>query len=158
MPDYSKVIIYKIEHIDDPSLIYVGNTTNYSHRKNQHKSRSQNPNDKEYCVYKYKMIRDNGGWDKFLMKPIKEFPCKNRIEAEIEEERCRVELKACLNKNRCHTDGISVVQNEKYKTNQIEKLKKYREDNADEIVKYKSDKVFLAMRKKKYTEEDLVDR
>ena len=156
MPDYSKVIIYKIEHVDDSSLIYVGNTTNFSHRKNQHKSRSQNPNDKEYNVYKYKMIRENGGWDKFLMKPIKEFPCKNRIEAEIEEEKCRLELKASLNKQKCHSDSESyAVDAEKAKLKQAEKMKKYREENAEEITKYKSDKAFLALKKKKYTIEDL---
>jgi hypothetical protein len=150
MPDFAKTIIYKIEHSDDPSLCYVGNTTNYAHRKNQHKSRSQNPNDKEFNVYKYKMIRENGGWDKFLMKPIKEFPCKTRIEAEIEEEKCRIELKATLNKNKCHADA-NVKQAEK----QAEKMRKYREANSVEIQKYKSDKVFLSLQRKKYTADDL---
>ena len=30
--DYSKTIIYKIEHIDDDSLVYVGYTTNWDKR------------------------------------------------------------------------------------------------------------------------------
>lgn len=152
MPDFAKTVIYKIEHTDDPSLCYVGNTTNYAHRKNQHKSRSQNPNDKEYNVHKYKMIRDNGGWDKFLMKPIKEFPCKSRLEAEIEEEKCRVGLKTTLNTNKCHADPRDP---EMANAKQAEKMKKYREVNAIEIQKYKSDKVFLSLQRKKYTADDL---
>jgi len=35
--DYSKCCIYKIEHIDDESLVYVGHTTNFDKRKAQHK-------------------------------------------------------------------------------------------------------------------------
>ena len=34
--DYSNCSIYKIEHIKDETLIYVGHTTNFKQRKAQH--------------------------------------------------------------------------------------------------------------------------
>jgi hypothetical protein len=139
MADYSKLIIYKIYHNTKPDLIYVGSTTNYAHRKHEHKSRCQNPNDKEHDIYKYKMIRDNGGWNEFTMCPIKEFPCKTRIEALIEEDKCRLELKATLNSNACVAKP----------------LEQKRSENMELIKKYKNDKLFLSIKAKRYTEADL---
>ena len=40
--DYSNCSIYKIEHIEDESLIYVGHTTNFKQRKSNHKSNYNN--------------------------------------------------------------------------------------------------------------------
>ena len=34
--DYSKCCIYKIEHIENESLVYVGHTTNFNKRKGHH--------------------------------------------------------------------------------------------------------------------------
>ena len=34
--DYSKCSIYKIEHIENESLVYVGHTTNFNKRKAHH--------------------------------------------------------------------------------------------------------------------------
>jgi hypothetical protein len=97
MPNYEKTIIYKIQHREKPELLYVGCTTNYNGRKNQHKSRCNNPKDIEHEAYKYRMIRENGGWDAFEMHPVKQISCKDKLEAHIEEERVRQELKATLN-------------------------------------------------------------
>ena len=42
--DYSKTIIYKIQHQDKPELLYVGSTTNFTKRKYQHKNSCNNEN------------------------------------------------------------------------------------------------------------------
>jgi hypothetical protein len=89
MPDYSNTVIYKIQHREKSELLYVGCTTNFNARRHQHRCRVSNVGDKEYNAYKYKMIRENGGWDMFDMKPVKIISCKNKLEAEIEEERTR---------------------------------------------------------------------
>jgi antirestriction protein len=99
MPSYDKTVIYKIQHRERPNLLYVGCTTNFNARKHQHRCRVSNVGDKEYNAYKYKMIRDHGGWDAFEMKPVKIISCNSKLEAEIEEEKTRVELKATLNSN-----------------------------------------------------------
>ena len=48
MPDYSKTIIYKLINYDYPELVYVGSTTNFTKRKQQHKCGcSNNTNNKK---------------------------------------------------------------------------------------------------------------
>ena len=63
--DYSKCCIYKIEHIDDDNLVYVGHTTNFYKRKAHHKSDCINENRKSFNFMLYQMIRRNGDWDCF---------------------------------------------------------------------------------------------
>ena len=52
--DYSNCCIYKIEHIENESLIYVGHTTNFKQRKSQHKC---NCNKKKCKEYNLKLLR-----------------------------------------------------------------------------------------------------
>ena len=40
--DYSNCCIYKLEHIENESLIYKGHTTNFKQRKAQHKNNCNN--------------------------------------------------------------------------------------------------------------------
>ena len=60
--DYSNCSIYKIEHIEDETLIYVGHTTNFKQRKAQHKKCCNNEKSKEFNFKLYAMIRENGGF------------------------------------------------------------------------------------------------
>jgi hypothetical protein len=71
-------------------------------RKNTHKSACNNEKSEKHNLQVYVMIRANGGWDSFDMKPIKEFPCESKIQLTIEEERIRVEMKAKLNSIRAY--------------------------------------------------------
>jgi hypothetical protein len=118
MADYSKTIIYSIKCNTNDSLIYVGHTTEYTKRKCWHKCQSF-VNDKPL----YKMIRENGNWDNFTMTPIMEFPCENKNQACIQEEKCRLELKATLNTYRCIKNEEAIK----------EKRKEYREENKEHI-------------------------
>ena len=97
--DYSKTIIYKIQHTEKEHLIYVGQTTDFKRRKSQHKKLAlcDHPTWKDSNVKVYKMIRENGGWEMFKMIQIKEFSCSNRREAEAEEFKIMQELKATMN-------------------------------------------------------------
>jgi hypothetical protein len=114
--DYSKTIIYKIQHNTNSELVYVGHTTDYTQRKTQHKA-----NVKSHPKKLYQTIRENGGWECFTMVPIMEFPCETKIQAEIQEEKCRVELKATLNHRKAHT----TIEEEK------ERAKKYKEEHRE---------------------------
>ena len=91
--DYSKTIIYKIQHKTNEKLLYVGQTTDFYKWKCQHKS---NCKIKHSC-YLYTTIYDNGGWDMFEMKKLNDFPCKNKQEAEAEEKLFILELSATMN-------------------------------------------------------------
>lgn len=134
MPDYSNTVIYKIQHREKEHLIYVGCTTNFNARRHQHKSRVSNVDDKEHNAYKYRMIRENGGWDMFDMKPVKIISCKNKLEAEIEEERTRQELKATLN---CIIKPLPVIP------------PPFKKDAS---------KLFLGVKTKQYSIDDLEDK
>ena len=123
MADYSKTVIYKIEHNTNTLLVYVGHTTNYTRRKWEHGNGIKNKPD--YPLYK--QIIDNGGWESFTMKPIMEYPCENKIQAEIQEEKCRIEYKATMNIQKA------------YREDKTESWKKYEELHKEERKKSKHD-------------------
>ena len=95
--DYTKCCIYKIEHIDDESLVYVGHTTNFDKRKTAHKGSCKNDNHKHYNFKVYQMIRENGGWEKFLMLEVEKYPCADKREAERRENEVIKEVRASMN-------------------------------------------------------------
>ena len=98
--NYDNTVIYKLQHVDDDTLLYVGHTTNFTKRKEKHKSNLNNTNNKAFNYKVYQMIRNNGGWDMFRMIEIKQSKCCNKREAEAEEDRVMRELKGTLNTNR----------------------------------------------------------
>ena len=123
MPNYEDCIIYTIRSGDN---LYVGSTCNFTKRKHAHKSDMYNKNRKGYTLKLYKTIRENGyEWD---MKPYKLFPCQNKLEMIIEEERCRVELNADLNSQTCFGHD-----KQKY---QHEYMKHYTQKNKDKLFDY----------------------
>jgi predicted GIY-YIG superfamily endonuclease len=127
--DYSKSMIYKIEHQDKPELIYVGSTTDFTRRKNNHKSKCNNSNNKSYNLKLYQMIRSNGGWESFKIIIIKELNCKNKVELLLEEDRMMKEMKANLNSCRAHPSDQEKFESKK------ESDKNYRENNYESINK-----------------------
>jgi len=135
--DYSKCCIYKIEHIDDESLVYVGHTTNFDKRKAQHKINCYYEKDKiKYNLKLYTMIRENGGWDMFKMIKVEKNPCNDRREAERRETEVMKELKASMNMVKSY---VSIEERKEYQKelyqNNIESIKerkkKHRENNID---------------------------
>ena len=132
--DYSKTVIYKIEHIDDESLVYVGHTTNWDKRKYEHKNRSKNEKGFSFNCKLYQMIRENGGWDAFKMIEVEKFNCKDKREAEKRENEVMKKLKASMNTNKSYVSKEEEKQGYKeyYTKNKeriIEKSNKYYESN-----------------------------
>jgi len=167
--DYSKGLIYSIVCKTDEKLIYIGSTTNFTKRKNQHKTACHNENIKDYNYKVYVMIRANGGWDNFDMKPVKEYACENAIQLVIEEERIRKEMQANLNAQRAfrteeelkadlkkhnndskHKDYLTkyvqdnraIVNEAKQRYNKAnkDKSRQYYQDHKDEIKKKESER------------------
>ncbi len=105
MPDYSKCVIYTIR---TPNGLYVGATCNFVRRKYGHKSGIYNEKCKEYNYKIYKAIRANNcEWE---MKPYSEFPCKSKMEMNIEEERIRRELKPNLNTYQSYSYNKEMIE------------------------------------------------
>jgi len=151
--DYSKCCIYKIEHIDDEKLVYVGHTTNFDKRKTQHKRSCKNDNDTHYNLKVYQMIRENGGWEKFLMLEVEKYPCNDRREAERRENEVMKEVKASMNmRNSFRTQEEITEYKKEYDTN-------YRENNKEKIQEYgkeyrENNKPKIQERDKEYREEN----
>lgn len=149
MVNYKNGLIYTIRTGDS---VYVGSTCNFNRRKQSHKVHIFNKNTQKYNRNLYVKIRENNGeWD---MKPHKEFPCENKTQLTIEEERYRVELKADLNTFSCHgrdekkkkeTEKQWLLNNpdkkramdkrryEKHLNSILEQKKDYYENNKEDI-------------------------
>lgn len=150
--DYSKGLIYKIVCKTNETLIYVGSTTNFTKRKNKHKCTCHNENIRGHNTPVYVMIRANGGWDKFNMIPVKEFPCDNNIQLTIEEERIRKEMQATLNMNR------AFISEEEAKEIQRNYSQNYRQEHPAEVKEYHKkyaheNKAEIKEQKRKYQQE-----
>ena len=135
MPDYSKSVIYKVQHLNDDNLLYIGSTTNFTKRKNKHKCDCKTSKSKVYV-----MIRENGGWDCFNMIVIKEFPCENKQELLIEEDNMMRQMKSILNMNRAHiTKEDKVIYDKQYRATHPEVNIKYRATHKEQILKSKKE-------------------
>jgi hypothetical protein len=96
--DYSNTIIYKIT-CKDPSLtdVYVGHTTNFVQRKHAHKQSCNNHKSTNHNCKLYKVIRNNGGWQNWIMEIVNFFNCHDHYEARKKEQEYFILLHATLN-------------------------------------------------------------
>jgi len=152
MPKYENGVIYKLKHnLDyDDENIYIGSTTNFKHRKNDHKTCCNNINQKGHNLKVYKYIRENGGFDEWIMIQIQEYPCNSKKELET-RERYYIDLfKSTLNK------VIPTRTDKEYKQNNCDKiaeyLKEYRQNNRDKITEKR--KVFYQDNRDKILEKN----
>lgn len=147
--DYSKSVIYKIEHIDKPELVYVGSTTDFTKRKYQHKSDCKNENKKSYNLKLYRMIRENQGFESFKIMIICEFPCNSKTELLIEEEKYRKELQGTLNSVKAY------YTSEETQINKKQCDKNYREANKGKIKEYQD---FYSMQYRENNKEKIKEK
>jgi hypothetical protein len=143
--DYSQTIIYKL-CCKNPLItkIYIGHTTNFINRKNNHKNTCNNQNQKNYNLYVYKFIRDNGGWENWSIIQIEEYNCSNKREAESRERHWIELLNAELNSVNPIT-SYEEKQKQKqdwYEENKeeiLEKSKKIYEENKEQKLEYQKE-------------------
>ena len=119
------IIIYKIFSKETPHNIYVGSTKNLKNRSYLHKSNCNNPLSKNYNNRLYLHIRNNGGFENFIIEEIKKYECSNRLEARQHERHFYDLLNPDLNTNKpLLTDD---ERKESIKNNNI----KYYENNKE---------------------------
>jgi hypothetical protein len=152
--DYSKTIIYKIVCNDlTVTDCYVGSTTDFKTRKAVHKNVCNNENNKNYNFKVYKMIRENKGWDNWIMLQIEKFPCKDSNEAHARERYWYENMNAKLNTNTPnrtrdewrdeHKEDVKEYSS-KYREENKDIIKQYRENNKEKIAKHKSEIIICA--------------
>ena len=144
MPHYENACIYKIKHNEDydDENIYIGSTCDIIKRRYNHKTHCNNENNKSYNYPIYQYIRENGGWDAFVLIKIHDYKCNSKSELEIEERKMIDMLKPKLNKQLptrsqkewCEDNREKI--NERYEANKeaiAEKNKEWRKANKDII-------------------------
>lgn len=159
--DYSKTIIYKL-CCDDTSItdIYIGHTTNFEQRKNNHRIYCENLN----CTrYVYEFIRHYGDWDNWSMIQIEEFECANKRQAEARENYWIQTLNATLNTNKPYTtaEEKSKQKQDWYEENKpaiLDKRKQHYEENKETILQKQKQyaeehKEEIAIYQKQYNQE-----
>ena len=155
MSKYQHGKIYKIINSID-KLIYVGSTTQPLNRRfTGHKiDAKRSPNSKLYKHFA------KLGVEHFEIKLIKNYPCNNKLELEIEEERYKIMLNAQLNMIRAHqtVEQRKAYENDwhaqYYQKNRVKinlKHSEYRENNRAKIRLHNSERIFCKICGKTYT-------
>ena len=157
--NYQKACIYEIVCKDvNITQRYVGSTTNLIQRRGAHKTNCNNEKGKNYSMYVYQFIRENGGfekWDVVLIEQV--IDCQDKQNLHKRERYYIEEKKAELNKQ------IPLRTLKEYRKENKDKLtkqkKEYRENNKDEIAKRwkiytEKNKDKIAEQKKEYYEEN----
>jgi len=153
MPDYAKTIIYKLINYDYPDLVYVGSTTNYTKRKQKHKESCFNEKSKNHNLKVYTNIRESDGWENWNMIKICDYPCNNKREAELEEDRFMMILKANMNCNRASRTQKQYREDNREKIQ--ERMKEYRDKNRERIKEYyETNKEKIKEQQKGYCEDN----
>ena len=145
--DYSKTHFYKLCCKDlEIKAIYVGHTTDFRKRKNQHKRDCEDETRKMHNYPVYQFIRANNGWGNWDMILLETKSCSNALEAKQIERDYIETLSATLNK---YIPGRSIAeyyvsnrdrileQQQEYNKNHKEEKrvydKGYRQRNSDKI-------------------------
>ena len=148
--DYSKGLIYKL-CCKEPVIedIYIGSTTNFKIRKNQHKTSCCNVNSNKYNMKIYKFIRDNGGFNNWDMIMIEEYSCNNKKQLETRERYWIEQLKSNLN-SELPTQTMSEWYSKNKERISIEG-KEHRKNNKEQISKQR--KEYREKQKEKINEQ-----
>ena len=97
--NFQNTIMYKLVCSDlNITDLYVGSTTNFTKRKNCHKSDCYNEGRINYGFKVYRFIRANGGWGNWSMVEIEKFTCNDSNEAHKRERFWVESLNATLNR------------------------------------------------------------
>lgn len=99
---FEKFCIYKIYQENIPDICYIGSTTNFKARKNQHKKNCYNRVSKKYNYPLYQYIRKCGGWDTFTFELVEEYPCKTKAEGLLREKELIKSMNSKLNVIHCN--------------------------------------------------------
>lgn len=143
-------IVCKNPEIKD---VYVGHTTNFRSRKNQHKTVCNNEKSKSYNFKIYKSIRDNEGWENYSMIQIELYECETKLEARARENYWCETLNANLNTHIPNQTRKEYYEKNKEKDNLTSK--EYRLNNLETVTKYykeyyQENKISILQEKKEY--------
>ena len=132
--NYDNACIYQFEK--EGVVYYVGSTTNFTHRKAEHKSSCNNERSEKYLYPIYIFIRDNGGWNSFKMILIENFKCSDSNELRAREQHWINEFKPTL-MNQVFASRTNKQWQIDNKEDIAIKKAKYQQENREGLQKYK---------------------
>jgi hypothetical protein len=136
-----------------------------------HKHACNIETDKKHHLNVYKYIRENGGWDNWVIRPLEEFKCETTIQSRIREQYWVDSKNAKLNMFKAYiSEEQRKIQDrqydldnkdrirerkQKYYINNVEQKKQYYEDNKEHIKEihanhYQSKKIQVCEDAKQY--------
>ncbi len=136
MVNYENGCVYKLccRNVDVKE-IYIGSTCSFKARKCQHKGCCNNENNRDYNLYVYQFIRDNGGFINFDMIEIEKYKATDKKDLEKRERHYIETLGSVLNKIiPTRTDKEYYIDN---KEGIKEKNKEYYQENTEQIKEQK---------------------
>jgi hypothetical protein len=128
--NYNNTVIYKIVCRDlSVKDVYVGHTTDFKNRKNQHKTIC-NREKEDNISKKYDFIRNHGGWENWEMVEIEKYPCNDSNEATARERYYCELLNSTLNTNRPRGNTTNARQRHYDNNKQLykERVRQQREE------------------------------
>tara|TARA_R110002126_G_scaffold242403_1_gene385590 strand:- start:775 stop:1257 length:483 start_codon:yes stop_codon:yes gene_type:complete len=139
----------------------VGSTTDFAKRKNCHKSHCNNENGRDYNVYVYQFIRENGNWDNFDMLEIEKYKAIDKPD-QLRRERYWLEYYSATLNIQIPSRSVKECKKQYREQNReqiIEKKKKYYEENKEKFIEYlkeyrEQNREQIIEKKKKYYEEN----
>ena len=152
--DIDNYSMYKIyPKNSDLNYSYIGHTNNFVFRKRQHQLPCIDTTHTKSHIKLYQVIRENGGWDEWVMVEIEKLIGKTKLEARIREQELIEEHGANLNLLKAY------ISEEERKEAKKQITEKYREENKEllkeQTKKYKEDhKEIIAEQMKKYRAEN----
>jgi hypothetical protein len=153
---HENTIMYKIVCNDlNITDLYVGQTTNFSVRKDCHKKHCCKDIYKQHNFKVYQYIRANGGWYNWSMVEIEKFTCNDSNEAHKRERYWVETLKATLN---CRIPSRTDSEYNLANKEQISEYKKmYALANKEQLaecrkIHYLANKEQIAKNQKNYRE------
>jgi hypothetical protein len=142
--DYSNGLVYCIYDNNTNECLYVGSTTNFHSRKNQHNKISRDLLKNAKYVFNIHRKINELGWDNITMELHHYFPCESKLELEREEGIWTRQLKPTCNhriagrthaewasENKEHLQDYHAEWWEKNKEIESEKRKQWRIDNPE---------------------------
>ena len=167
--DHSNTIIYKLVHKEDYDNvnIYIGSTTDFIRRKNNHKNCCNSEKRIGYNDKKYQYIRDNGGWDNWNMIEVEKYNCNDGNEARAREEYWRCHFNSQLNSIRAYRTNEQRKELDKERKREYRKHDEYREyqktyneNNKDKFRQYyetHKDKILEYQKQYNYNKKNKTD-
>ena len=105
-------IVYMLE-CKDPSIkdFYIGGTIRtFSERRGGHKKTCNDKKSSNYNHYKYKFIRDNGGWHNWRMTVIEYIEVEDELDLRMFEQLWLDTLNPTLNKNKAYNPNVKKIE------------------------------------------------